>query len=276
MPRQILETKLRLGVIGVGGMGGAMVRGVVGHLLSSEQVWITDVYRPLVDGLCDELGVNEAKETTQLVQSVDFLLYAAKPNNVPEVFPKIAAAIQSPPQWIISIAAGVPTTKLESYFASPPPPIVRVMPNIAVSVREGIAAIASGSTATSEHLSMTQSIFNAVGKSLIMDEKHLNAVTGLSGSGPAFVFLFIEALTDAGVHVGLSRPDAHQLAVQTVLGASKMLEQTGEHPAILKNKVTTPGGTTTAGLYELERGCLRATVIDGVVAATKRAEELAK
>lgn len=269
-----MDTKLRLGVIGVGNMGGAIVRGVAGKLLTGEQIWITDVYKPLVDGLCNALGVKGAASVPQLVENVDCILYAAKPNNVPDIFPEIAAAIRRP-KWLISIAAGVPTAKLESYFSSPPP-IVRVMPSITASVGAGAAAIAAGRAATSEHLSITQAIFNAVGKSLVMDEKHLNAVTGLSGSGPAFVFLFIEALVDAGVHVGLSRPDAHQLAVQTVLGASKMLEQTGEHPAVLKNRVTTPGGTTTAGLYELESGRLRAIVTDAVIAATKRAEELAK
>ena len=270
-----MDTKLRLGVIGVGNMGGAIVRGVVGNLMPRQQVWIMDIYRPLVDQLCGELGVRCAEDIPQLVKSVDFLLYTAKPNSVPDIFPEVAAVLQSPTQWLISIAAGVPTAQLESYFSSPPPPIVRVMPNIAVSARAGIAAITSGSSATADHLAVTQSIFDAVGKSLVMDEKHLDAVTGLSGSGPAFVFLFIEALADAGVQIGLSRPDAHQLAVQTVLGASKMLVDTGEHPAVLKNRVTTPGGTTAAGLYALEHGRIRAIVADAVIAATKRAEELA-
>lgn len=254
-------------------MGEAIVRGVVGELFPRERVWITDIYRPKVDNLREELGVNAADSIPQLVDEVDFLLYAAKPNNVPDAFAEIAKVLQ-PPQWLISIAAGVPTGELESYF-SDPPPIVRVMPNIAVSVKAGIAAIASGTTVTNDHISMTQAVFNAVGKSICVDEAHLNAVTGLSGSGPAFVFLFIEALADAGVHIGLSRPEAHEFAVQTVLGASRMVEQTQEHPAVLKNRVTTPAGTTTAGLYELECGQLRAIIIDAVAAATERAEALA-
>ena len=270
-----MDTKLHIGFVAVGNMGGAIVRGVVRDLLPPEQVWITDVYRPLVDQLCEELGVNGAESISQLVENVDCLLYAAKPNNVPDVFPEVATTLRSPSQWIISIAAGVSTTQLESYFSSPPPPIVRVMPNIAASVGEAISAIAAGSTAADEHLAVTQAIFNAAGKSLIMDETHLNAVTGLSGSGPAFVFLFIEAFADAGVQVGLTRPDAYQLALQTVLGACRMLEDTGEHPAVLKNRVTTPGGTTAAGLYALESGRLRAVIADAVSAATKRSEELA-
>jgi len=125
-------------------MGGAIVRGVVSDLLPPDQVWITDVYRPLIDQLCEELGVNSAENIPQIVENVDCLLYAAKPNNVPDVFPEIAATLQSPSQWIISIAAGVSTAQLESYFTSPPPPIVRVMPNIAASVGEAISAITGG------------------------------------------------------------------------------------------------------------------------------------
>lgn len=270
-----MDTKLRVGFIAVGNMGGAIVRGVVDNLLPPEQIWITDVYRPLVDQLCKELGVNSAENIPHLVENVDCLLYAAKPNNVSDVFPEIADTLRPSSQWIISIAAGVSTTQLESYFPSSPPPVVRVMPNIAASVREATSVITAGSAATDEHLAVTQAIFSAVGKSLIMEERHLNAVTGLSGSGPAFVFLFIEAFADAGVQVGLPRPDAYQLALQTVLGACKMLEGTDEHPAMLKNRVTTPGGTTAAGLYALESGRLRAIIADAVNAATERAEKLA-
>jgi pyrroline-5-carboxylate reductase len=149
------------------------------------------------------------------------------------------------------------------------------MPSITASVGAGAAAICGGKYATDEHLGITQELFTSVGKAIVMEEKLLDAVTGLSGSGPAFVSLFIEALADAGVQVGLSRQDATTLAVQTVLGASKMVEQTGEHPAILKNRVTSPGGTTAAGLYELESGGLRIAIANAVIAATKRSTELA-
>ncbi|MFQ6043925.1 MAG: pyrroline-5-carboxylate reductase family protein, partial [Candidatus Poribacteria bacterium] len=137
-------------------------------------------------------------------------------------------------------------------------------------------AICGGKYATDEHIGITQEIFASVGKAIVMEEKLLDAVTGLSGSGPAFVFLFIEALADAGVQVGLSRQDATVLAIQTVLGASKMVEQMDEHPAVLKNRVTSPGGTTAAGLYELESGGLRTAVANAVIAATKRSAELSK
>ena len=270
-----MDTELRLGAIGVARMGAALVEGVVDDILPPQQIWITDVDRRRVDGIRSELRVNSAKDIAELVKSVDCILCAVEPAHVSEVFSEIADAIQPRAQWVISIAAGVPTAKLESYFPAPPPPIVRVMPNITVSVGAAISVIAAGSEAADQHLAVAQDIFNAVGTSLVMDERHLNAVTGLSGSGPAFVFLFIEALADAGVQIGLSRADAHQLALHTVLGAGKMLEQSGEHPAALKNAVTTPGGTTTAGLYALEQGRLRAVIADAVVAAAKRAEELA-
>ena len=268
----MLNTQLRFGCIGVGGMGGALINGVVGNVLPAENVWIVDVDKARVDALCNQLGVHRAESVAELMEQVTCVLYAAKPVHVAGIFPEIASALQ-PSHWLISIAAGVSTQKLESYFSTPPP-IVRVMPNITVAVKAAISAIAAGSRATNEHISLAQDIFNAVGKSLIVEEKYLDAVTGLSGSGPAFVFLFIEALIDAGVQVGLSRQHAHQFAVSTVLGASKMLEETGEHPAVLKNMVTTPGGTTAAGLYELELGRLRAVVADAVISATRRAEEL--
>lgn len=255
-------------------MGEAILRGIVGDLLGSDQIWVSDIIEEKVDSLREELRVNKAANISGLVESVDCVLYAAKPGNVPTILPEIAAVFQSPRQWLLSIAAGVPTTTFESYFPSPTA-VVRVMPNLAVTAKAAIGVIAKGSAASDEHVSLAETMFNALGRSMVREEKILDAVTALSGSGPAFVFLFIEALADAGVHIGLTREDASQLAVHTVLGAGKVLEQTGEHPAVLKNLVTTPAGTTTAGLYELERGGLRAALTEALVAARRRAEELA-
>ena len=148
------------------------------------------------------------------------------------------------------------------------------MPNISASVGAAISVLTVGSAANQEHLEIAEQIFNACGTSLVMDEHHLDAVTGVSGSGPAYVALFIEALADAGVHVGLPRTDAQKLATHTVLGAATMLAETQEHPAVLKNRVTTPGGTTAAGLHALEQGGLRATLTEAILAATARAKEL--
>jgi len=276
MPEQFnmsLSTIGRFGVIGVGNMGAAIIRGVAKKLLSSEQIFVTDVDPQKVDELRTELGVNAFDTVGQLVENVDTILYSAKPNNAAKIF-KQARELVKPSQLLISIAAGIPIAQLESYFAESIP-VIRVMPNIAVTVGSGVAAISPGSYADENHLAKSQAIFNAVGSSLIIEEKQLDAVTGLSGSGPAFVFVFIEALIDAGVHVGLSREDAHQLAVQTVLGATKIIDQNGEHPAVWKSRVTTPAGTTAAGLFELEQGKFRSIINAAVIAATERAQELA-
>ena len=268
-----LSTIGRFGVIGVGNMGAAIIRGVAKKLLSSEQIFVTDVDPQKVDELRTELGVNAFDTVGQLVGNVDTILYSAKPNNAAKIF-KQARELVKPSQLLISIAAGIPIAQLESYFAESIP-VIRVMPNIAVTVGSGVAAISPGSYADENHLAKSQAIFNAVGSSLIIEEKQLDAVTGLSGSGPAFVFVFIEALIDAGVHVGLSREDAHQLAVQTVLGAAKIIDQNREHPAVWKSRVTTPAGTTAAGLFELEQGKFRSIINAAVIAATERAQELA-
>jgi pyrroline-5-carboxylate reductase len=270
-----LDKNFKLGFVGVGNMGSAIVTGVLrNELLPPQNIVITDIDKKRVSSISEQFGVIVADGIEELFGKTDAVLYAAKPQDVPKIFPEISKSISSN-QWLISIAAGVKTSTLEEYLPEKTP-VVRVMPSITASVGEGAAAICGGKYAIAEHIAITQQIFSAVGKALVMEEKLLDAVTGLSGSGPAFVFLFIEALADAGVQVGLSRQDATTLAVQTVLGASKMVEQTGEHPAILKNKVTSPGGTTAAGLYELENGGLRVAIANAVIAATKRSMELSK
>ena len=262
----------KLGVIGVGKMGGIVVRSIADVVFPARQIWVTDLDNVLVDQLCEEKGTNNAGNIAGLVEKADVIFCAVPPAAVPSILPQVARHL-SAPQWLISIAAGVTTSTLESYFDTTPP-IVRVMPNIAASVGAAVSVLTAGTQANTEHLKIAQQIFNACGTSLVMEERHLDAVTGLSGSGPAYVALIIEALADGGVHVGLPRTDAQQLAIHTVLGAAKMLAETQEHPAVLKNRVTTPGGTTAAGLHALEHGGLRATLTEAVLAATKRAEEL--
>ena len=264
---------IKLGFIGVGNMGSAIVKGVLGKkLLQPQDIFVTDIDELRVSSLKEEFGVNGAENIDELLHKVDVLLYAAKPQDVPKIFPQISSAI-SPPKWIISIAAGVKIGALEAYLPDNIP-VMRVMPNIAASVGEGAAAICAGKCAQDEHIGKTEDIFNSVGKVIILEEKLMDAVTGLSGSGPAFIFLIIEALADAGVQAGLSRQNANTLAIQTVLGAGKMASAADEHLAALRNKVTSPGGTTAAGLYELERNGLRCAIADAVMAATRRSVEL--
>ena len=267
-----MQENIKLGVIGVGKMGGIIVRSIVDRLLPAQQIWVTDLDQNLVKHLCNDTRVNAVPSIDELIPKIDVIVCAVPPVAIPHILPQVASTISSK-QMIISIAAGVTTESLESYFDTLPP-IVRVMPNIAATVQSAISVLTPGTAAEDNHLSITEKIFNTCGTTLIMDEKHLNAVTGVSGSGPAYVALFVEALADAGVHEGLPRQDAQVLATHTVLGAAKMLVETEEHPATLKNRVTTPGGTTAAGLHALEKGGLRATLAEAIIAATDRAKQL--
>ena len=264
----------KLGFIGIGNMGEALIRGIIGAgLISPADILARDLDVDRLSNLSNELRIAAVESNRELVRRADIVLIALKPNVIHSVLSEISSDL-SQPKWCISIAAGVSTAAIEDALQADSP-VVRVMPNTPAMVREGMAAICPGKHASKEHIRKTQQIFQAVGKAIVVkEEKLMDAVTALSGSGPAFVFLVIESLTDAGVKLGLSYADASIMAAQTVLGASKMLLETGEHPAVLKNKVTSPGGTTAAGLYELERGSVRADIIDAVVAAALRSKQM--
>lgn len=264
---------MRLGILGVGNMGEAILRGVLrAELFRPDRIVIHDIDRAKVERLCGELGVRDAGNIEGLASLSDAVIYAAKPQNVPEILPELARHLK-PPKPLISIAAGVRTAMLEGYFEGEMP-VVRVMPNIAATVGKGAAAICGGRFARKEHLELARRIFESVGSCVFVEEELMDVVTGLSGSGPAFVFLVIESLEEAGVKLGLGRGEARSLAVQTVLGAAEMVRRTGEHPAALKAKVTSPGGTTAAGLFELESAGVRAAIIRAVERAAERAKQL--
>ena len=263
----------KLGFIGIGNMGEALLRGIIGSgLMSPADILANDIDSEKLGGLSRELGITAVRSNRELVKRTDIILLALKPNVIRTVLSEISSDLNQP-KWCISIAAGVTTTVIEDILQTCSP-IVRVMPNTPAMVYEGMAAICPGKYANEEHMQKTKRIFQAVGKVIVVQEKLMDAVTALSGSGPAFIFLIIESLTDAGVLLGLNSADAAIMAAQTVLGASKMAVDTGEHPAILKNKVTSPGGTTAAGLYELEQKGVRAAIIDAVVAAALRSEQM--
>lgn len=263
----------RLGFVGVGNMGEALLRGIIGsELTSPADILASDVNLEELSDLSSELGITALDSNCELVEKADIVLLAVKPNVIRTVLSEISSALNQP-KWCISIAAGVSTAVIEDILQIGTP-VVRVMPNTPAMVYEGMAAICPGICANDEHVQKAQQIFQAVGKVIIVQEKLMDAVTALSGSGPAFVFLIIEALTDAAVQLGLSRADAAVMAAQTVLGAGKMAIDTGEHPAVLKNRVTSPGGTTAAGLYELERRGMRSVIIDAVVAAALRSKQM--
>ena len=254
-------------------MGEALLKGIINSgLLPSMRIFASDVNTEKLRKLSDELGINSVDNNHDLVDSSDIILIAVKPDIVSKVLSQISADLIQP-KWCISIAAGVTISAIENLLQTGTP-VVRVMPNTPAMVSEGMTAISPGTNANEEHLNKTEQIFQAVGKVIVLQEKLMDVVTALSGSGPAFVFLMIEAFADAGVQLGLSRSDAFLMATQTFLGSSKMVLETQEHPAVLKNKVTSPGGTTAAGLYELERSGIRSAIIDAVVAATNRSRQL--
>lgn len=263
----------QVGLVGTGNMGEALIHGLLhGHLCRPDQILCSDVRPERLKAIREKYGVKGTSHNTEVVKQSDIIILAVKPQIMKQVVDEIAKYLDLS-KLIISIAAGVPLEAIES-CAKKELKLIRVMPNICVSVREGVSAIAGGKHTQREDLMLAKTIFDSVGKSLFIEEDLLDAVTGLSGSGPAYIFLIIDALADAGVKVGLSRDDTLILASQTVLGAAKMLIETGEHPGKLKDLVTSPGGTAIAGLHTLEEGGLRTTLINAVEVATQRSKVL--
>jgi pyrroline-5-carboxylate reductase len=262
-----------VGFVGTGNMGEALIHGLLyGHLCRPEQIICSDVRSERLKAIRETYGVRGTSHNIEVVKQSDIVILSVKPQIMKQVVDEIAKYLDLS-KLIISIAAGVPLEAIES-CAQKELKLVRVMPNICVSVREGVSAIAGGKHIQKEDLMIAKTIFDSVGKSLFIEENLLDAVTGLSGSGPAYIFLIIDALADAGVKVGLSRNDSLILASQTVLGAAKMLIETKEHPGKLKDMVTSPGGTAIAGLHTLEAGGLRTTLINAVEVATERSRTL--
>jgi len=263
----------QVGFVGSGNMGEALIHGLIhGHLCRPDQIICSDTRPEKLKVIREKYGVKGTSHNSEVVKQSDIIILAVKPQILKPVVNDIAKYLDLS-KLIISIAAGVSLDTIES-CSKKELKLIRVMPNICVSVREGVSAISGGKHALREDLMMAKAIFDSVGKSLFIEENLLDAVTGLSGSGPAYIFLIIDALADAGVKVGLSRDDALILASQTVLGAAKMLIETGEHPGKLKDMVTSPGGTAIAGLHTLEEGGLRTTLINAVEVATNRSKAL--
>lgn len=268
-----MKRKKRIGLIGTGNMGEALIAGLLkAKFVTSDQIMVFDNDGRRVQHMQKHYGVKKSSDNRELSLQCDPLLLCVKPQSMKEVVEEIADAL-GPSKLIISIAAGVPLYTIETY-ARKQLRLIRAMPNINVLVQEGASAIAPGDLATPQDLKLAKAIFDCVGKSIIVHEPLMDAVTGISGSGPAYVFLIIEALTDAGVHLGMTRAEALALVTQTVMGSVKHLSDKAEHPALLREKVTSPGGTTAAGLYKLEEGGLRKILMDAVIAATHRSKEL--
>jgi pyrroline-5-carboxylate reductase len=269
-----LEDK-KLAVIGVGAMGSALVRGLIqSGKVKPEQIVAADIDPSKLAGI-QTLGIPTNDDNKSAVQQSEIVLLCVKPQVMDDVLADIAPVTDPKKHCVISIAAGVPIARIEASLPQGTP-VIRVMPNTPAQVLAGASAIALGTNADENHRKIAHEIFSAVGLVVDVPEKLMDAVTALSGSGPAYVFLFAEALADAGVNLGLPRDVALKLAAQTLLGAAKMLLETGKHPAELKDMVTSPGGTTIAALSVLERRAFRGAIIEAISAAHQRAKELAK
>lgn len=267
-----MATLGRIGVVGGGNMGSALIKGILAKgLVEPRELYLAEKIPDKAAALAQELGVRTAPWPMEL-EPVDLLILAVKPPDMPEATRGSRPALK-PQTLVISVAAGV-TLKAIAAELPQAQPLIRAMPNTPCLIGQGVTALAPGEHAGPEHMETALSVFRAVGEALTTQEKYLDAVTGLSGSGPAYVYLFIEALADAGVRQGLDRQTALTLAAHTVAGAARMVIEDGRHPAQLKDMVTSPGGTTIAGLHELERGGLRGLIMDAVAAATNRSREL--
>lgn len=258
--------------LGAGNMGNALIRGLLRAGTPASRITATVRREEKKAQLEKDHGIAVGFDNLAAAKAAEVVVLAVKPQALNKLLKEIAPVIDGS-KLVVSIAAGVPIAAIERRLGQGTR-IVRTMPNTPCLVGAGATALSNGEHATDADLALASTIFQSVGITTVVDESLLDAVTGLSGSGPAYIFLIIEALSDAGVKVGLSRHVALKLAAQTVLGSAKLLIETGEHPGHLKDQVTSPGGTAIAGLHTLEAGGLRTTLMDAVEAATLRAKQL--
>jgi pyrroline-5-carboxylate reductase len=263
----------KIAVLGAGKIGESLIGGLIdAGLVSRDQVVATARHQERLDSLASRLRVVTTLDNAQAVRGASVVILAVKPQSMDEVLAGIRGRVTRQ-QLVVSVAASVDTAFIEKRLG-PRVPVVRAMPNTPCLARQGMTVLARGRFADAQHLEIARRIFEPLGRCLILEERHMDAVTGLSASGPAYIYVVIESLAEGGVKVGLPRDVATILAAQMVLGSATMVLQTGEHPAKLKDGVTTPAGCTIDGLLELEEGGLRVTLIKAVVRATRRAAEL--
>ncbi len=262
----------RIGFIGGGAMGEAIIRGLIAQGMDPNHVTVYDLDRQRLKQMSSMLGVQTVLESKEILFHCKTLILAVKPQNLSEAVAGFSADFTRD-KLLISILAGVATADIEKLLPEGSR-VVRVMPNTPALIGEGTAVLAGGINATDEDMAVGRAIFEAVGRVSVLPENLLNAVTGLSGSAPAYVYLIIEALADGGVLAGLPRNVALQLAIDTVRGSARMAEETQKHPGQLKDMVTSPAGTTIYGLLRLEKSGVRGAIMEAVLAAAKRAQEL--
>ena len=267
----------KLGFIGGGNMAEAMIKGLLSaSFIEAKNIFVSEPSEAKRDTLHAEYKIKVSADNRELVKKCDILILAVKPQIFQEVLVDICSLVDSD-KLVISIAAGVPISIIDDALRGDKNKkfsIVRTMPNTPALVQEGVTAIASGKHVNKTDVKIAHRIFEAVGRTVDVEEDQLDAVTGLSGSGPAYIFMLIEALSDAGVKMGLSREVANILTIQTVLGSAKLARESGKHPGELKDMVTSPAGTTISGLHALEEGSFHTTLMNAVEDATLRSREL--
>ncbi len=263
----------KIAVIGVGTLGTALISGLLrSGTIKPDQIIGTVHRQEAVKSTQEKLSIKIFTDNAAAAQQADIIILTVKPQNTPDVLKTIAPVIKEN-KLVISAAASVPVAYIEEALVVPVP-VIRAMPNTCVLVSAGMTGLTGGKYANETHKQMAESIFKSVGQVVFLEEKLFNALTALSASGPAYLYVVIESLTEAGVKLGMRRDTATLLAAQTMLGTAKMILETGAHPALLKDSVTTPAGCTIDGLMELEEGKLRVTLIKAVVKAAARAQEL--
>ncbi|HTZ99987.1 MAG TPA: pyrroline-5-carboxylate reductase [Candidatus Aquilonibacter sp.] len=266
------SSQLRLAVLGAGKMGGILIEALVKKQLVAPKNLHATVAHPETQRKNFASSIALGTDNRTAAKKADVILLCVKPQTVGRVVDEIAPELGAN-KLLISIAASVPAEYIERRLTAKVP-VIRAMPNTPSLVGAGITAISAGKNAAQKHIETAKTLFDAVGKTVVVDEKNMDAITGLSASGPAFIYIILESLAEGGVKVGLSRELATLLAAQMTLGAAKMVVETGHHPALLKDTVTTPAGCTIDGILELEEGGLRVTLIKAVVKAAQRAKEL--
>ncbi len=268
-----MSSDRKIGIIGGGKMGEAIVAGLLkGGAVKKPNILVSDTAAETRTRLEKRYGIKSTSSNSEVAAESDLVLLCVQPKDVAEVLESIRSSLDSG-KLLVSIAAGVTTDYIQRALGRRQD-LVRAMPNNACTIGESMTALTLGKDTAANRLEEAVAVFSTVGRTVVLEERLFDAVTGLSGSGPAYAYLFIEALADGGVKVGIPKDAAVKLAAQTVLGAAKMVLETGEHPSKLRDLVATPGGTTVHGLYELERGRVRAFCIRAVESATKRAKEL--
>lgn len=272
-------TSKKLGFLGGGNMAEAMIKGLLSAgFIEAKNILVSDVVPARRQFIHSEYKVRVTSDNRELVEKSDILILAVKPQVVQKVLEDVRDLFDSK-KLLVSIAAGVSIRTIDDVLKDGQNKkfcVVRTMPNTPALVQEGVTAIAPGPHVSKMDVKIAHRLFEAIGKTVDVEEGHLDAVTGLSGSGPAYIFLVIEALSDAGVKMGLSRDVANILTIQTVLGSAKLARESGKHPGELKDMVISPGGTTISGLHTLEEGGLRTTLMNAVEMATKRSVALGR